>query len=133
MTTEFRSHVIRLLLHREASQIIADIYDLHANATERAILLCDFYGREAALLPLPEKGEDPSRDGRGGLPETLQRATEEQRKRILTSLRENLVLMLVLSSSVVLSITPIAGSIIQTRALSVTQSSIGRSGSTCLK
>lgn len=96
MTTEFRSHVIRLLLHREASQIIADIYDLHANATERAILICDFYGREAALLPLPGKGEDSSKDGRGGLPATLKGATEEQRKRILTSLRENLALMLVL-------------------------------------
>jgi len=95
MITEFRSHVIRLLLHRDASQIIADIYDLHANATERAILLCDFYGREAALFPLPGKGEDTSKDGRGGLSATLQGATGEQRKRILTSLRENLALMLV--------------------------------------
>lgn len=97
MITEFRSHVIRLLLHRDASQIIADIYDLHANATERAILLCDFYGREAALFPLP--GKDTPKDGRGGLPATLQGATEEQRKRILTSLRENLALMLVLALS----------------------------------
>ena len=99
MITEFRSHIIRLLLHRDASQIIADIFDLHANATERAILLRDFYGREAALLPLPGKGEDTSKDGRSGLPATLQGATEEQRKRMLTSLKENLALMFVFALS----------------------------------
>ncbi|KAH9991199.1 ARM repeat-containing protein [Russula compacta] len=94
MIMEFRSHVVRLLLHREASQIIADIYELHANATERAILLRDLYGREAALLPLPHKGEDTTKDERVGLPAVLQGASEEQRRRILASLRENLDLML---------------------------------------
>ncbi|KAI9464766.1 armadillo-type protein [Russula earlei] len=88
MIMEFRSHVVRLLLHREASQVIADIYELHANATERAILLRDFYGREAALLPLPQK---ITKDEQGVF---LQGASEEQRKRILTSLRENLELMI---------------------------------------
>ncbi|KAI0300132.1 ARM repeat-containing protein [Multifurca ochricompacta] len=90
---EFRSYVIRLLLHREASQIIADIYELHGNAMERAILLRDFYGREAALLPLPYSSDDASKDVRGGLPVALQGASEEQRRRILVSLRENLDLM----------------------------------------
>ncbi|KAI0251069.1 ARM repeat-containing protein [Lactifluus subvellereus] len=93
MIMEFRSRVIRLLLHREASQIIADIYELYANATERSILLRDFYGREAALLPLPQKDDDATKDVRGGLPVVLQGAYEEQRRRILTSLRENLDLM----------------------------------------
>ena len=82
-----------MLLHREASQVIADIYDLYANASERAILLRDFYGREAALLPLPVKGEDATKDGRGPLPAILRGATEEQRKLILASLKENLQLM----------------------------------------
>ena len=95
MIMEFRSHVIRLLLHREASQVIADIYELHTNATERAILLRDFYGREVALLPLPRKGEDATKDGRGGLSVVLQEASEEQRRRILASLKENLNLLLV--------------------------------------
>ncbi|KAH9975311.1 armadillo-type protein [Lactifluus volemus] len=90
---EFRSHVIRLLLHREASQIIADIYELYSNATQRAILLRDFYGRESALLPLPQKDEDATKDVRGGLPIVLQGANAEQRRRILASLKENLDLM----------------------------------------
>ena len=90
---EFRSHVPRLLLHREASQVIADIYELHSNSAERAILLRDFYGREAALLPLTLSSEDATKDVRGGLPVVLQGSSEEQRRRILTSLRENLDLM----------------------------------------
>ncbi len=92
---EFRSHVVRLLLHREASQIIADTFELHANATERAVLLRDFFGREAALLPLPRKGEEATKDGRSGLSVVLQNASAEQRRRILASLSENLNLMLV--------------------------------------
>lgn len=92
---EFRSHVVRLLLHREASQIIADIFELHTNAAERVVLLRDFYGREAALLPLPHKGEEATKDGRSGLSVVLQNATAEQRRRILASLCENLNLMLV--------------------------------------
>ncbi len=90
---EFRSHVPRLVLHREASQVIADIYELHTNSAERAILLRDFYGREAALLPLTLSSEDPTKDVRGGLPVVLQGASEDQRRRILASLRENLDLM----------------------------------------
>ncbi|KAI0281835.1 armadillo-type protein [Russula aff. rugulosa BPL654] len=93
MIMEFRSHVVRLLLHREASQIIADIFELHTNAMERVVLLRDFYGREAALLPLPHKGEEATKDGRSGLSVVLQNASVEQRKRILASLSENLTLM----------------------------------------
>jgi hypothetical protein len=131
---EFRSHVIRLLLHREASQIIADIYELHANATERAILLRDFYGREAALLPLPQKDEDATKDVRGGLSIVLQGATAEQRRRILASLKENLDLMLVLFFSHFLSpLSRDAGSTIPIKALSDTRLFIEHSGSICLK
>ena len=131
MIMEFRSHVIRLLLHREASQIIADIYELHANATERSILLRDFYGREAALLPLPQKDDDATKDVRGGLPVILQSANEGQRRRILTSLKENLDLMLVYSLSCFASPLPrVSGSTTPIRALSDTRLSIGRSGST---
>ncbi|KAH9171410.1 ARM repeat-containing protein [Lactarius sanguifluus] len=93
MIMEFRSHVPRLLLHREASQVIAEIYELHTNSAERAILLRDFYGREAALLPLTMSSEDSTKDVRGGLPVVLQGASEDQRRRILASLKENLDLM----------------------------------------
>ncbi|KAH9003348.1 ARM repeat-containing protein [Lactarius hatsudake] len=93
MIMEFRSHVPRLLLHREASQVIAEIYELHTNSAERAILLRNFYGREAALLPLTMSSEDSTKDVRGGLPVVLQGASEDQRRRILASLKENLDLM----------------------------------------
>ena len=39
-----------MLLHREASPILADAYDLHASAAERNLLLRDFYGKEVALF-----------------------------------------------------------------------------------
>jgi pumilio family protein 6 len=131
MIMELRSHVIRLLLHREASQIIADIYELHANAKERAILLREFYGREASLLPLPRESEAATKDGRGNLPMVLQGASEEQRRRILASLRENLDLMLVRFLFYSFYIFPrIAGSTTRTKALSDMQLFIGHSGST---
>ena len=134
MIMEFRSHIIRLLLHREASQIIADIYELHTNASERAILLRDFYGREVALLPLPGKGEDATKDGRGGLSVVLQEASEEQRRRILASLRDNLNLMLAHSPFHFCCPLPwITGSTTPTRVLSDTQLSTGRCGNTCQK
>jgi pumilio family protein 6 len=134
MIMEFRSHVIRLLLHREASQVIADIYEVYTNATERSILLRDFYGREAALLPLPHKGEDATKDGRGGLSVVLQDASEEQRRRILASLSENLNLMLAHSLFRFFCLLPwISGSTTPTRVLSDTQLSTGRCGNTCRK
>jgi pumilio family protein 6 len=132
MIMEFRSHVIRLLLHREASQIIADFYDLYTNATERAILLRDFYGREVALLPLPRKSEDAKMDGHGGLSVVLQEASEDQRRRILASLSENLNLMLAHSLFLFFCPLPwIVGSTTPTRVLSDTQLSTGHCGNTC--
>ena len=129
---EFRSHVIRLLLHREASQVIADIYELHTNATERAILLRDFYGREVALLPLPQKGEDATKDGRGGLSVVLQEASEEQRRRILTSLKDNLNLLFVHSFFRFFFPLPwIVASTIPTGVRSDMQLSTGHCGNTC--
>ncbi|KAG8791851.1 pumilio domain member 6, partial [Ceratobasidium sp. 428] len=72
--SEFHSHVIRLLLHREASPIIADAYDLHASAAERNLLLRDFYGKEVALF-------DSSAIQKAGLRGALENAAPERRKR----------------------------------------------------
>ena len=41
---------MRLLLHREASSVLADAFELYANAYERSILLKDLYGKEAQLF-----------------------------------------------------------------------------------
>ena len=37
------------MLHREASSVLADAFELYANAYERSLLLKDFYGKEATL------------------------------------------------------------------------------------
>ncbi|KZV94457.1 ARM repeat-containing protein [Exidia glandulosa HHB12029] len=81
---EFKGHVVRLLLHREASQIVADAYELWANAADRAMLVRDFYGKEAALF----SAQTPT-----GLKGILNGADDEKRKRILTGVREQLELV----------------------------------------
>ncbi|KAJ1305592.1 hypothetical protein OPQ81_000589 [Rhizoctonia solani] len=82
--SEFHNHVIRLLLHREASPIIADAYELYASAAERNLLLRDFYGKEVALF-------DSASIQNGGLRAALEHAATERRKRILTSVAEALM------------------------------------------
>ncbi|KAG8678229.1 pumilio domain member 6 [Ceratobasidium sp. 394] len=84
--SEFHSHVIRLLLHREASPILADAYDLHASAAERNLLLRDFYGKEVALF-------DSAAIQKAGLWGALENAAPERRKRVLGSVAESLMLM----------------------------------------
>ncbi|KAL0959125.1 hypothetical protein HGRIS_014419 [Hohenbuehelia grisea] len=83
---EFRSHVLRLLLHREASSVLADAFELYANAYERTILVRDFYGKEAALF---SGGEDREKAKRG-LQGVLDGLDTEPRRRILTATKESL-------------------------------------------
>ncbi|KLO06152.1 ARM repeat-containing protein [Schizopora paradoxa] len=96
---EFKSHVIRLLLHREACGVISDSYDLYANAYERSLLLQDFYGKEVALFSSAStKGADATESEkasmRKGLAGALEGADAERRKRILAAVKENLDLVL---------------------------------------
>ncbi len=95
---EFKSHVIRLLLHREACNVIADSYDLFANAYERSLLLQDFYGKEVALFSTAStKGtaatETEKAQMRKGLAGALEGADAERRKRILVAVKQNLDLV----------------------------------------
>ena len=90
---EFQSSVLRLLLHREASSVLADAFELYANAYERTILLRDFYGKETALFS-PTAGSEVDKDqAKRGLPGVLEGLEGERRKRVLASVRENLVMM----------------------------------------
>lgn len=96
--TEFRGHVVRLLLHREASSVLADAFELYANAFERAILLHDFYGKEVSLFApgLSKAGQasEAEKDQlKKGLVAALEGADLEKRKRILAAVREKLVLV----------------------------------------
>jgi pumilio family protein 6 len=76
-------------LHKEATRVVADAYELYANAAQRALLLRDFYGKEVALF-------EPKVDGPSGLKRVLEYAKVEKRKRILGAVKENLSLMYVL-------------------------------------
>ncbi|KAH8107264.1 ARM repeat-containing protein [Phellopilus nigrolimitatus] len=99
---EFRGAVVRLLLHREAGAVLADAYELHANAFERALLLHDFYGREAALFAAPalaggaaaRADEREKAQLKKGLAGVLEGADAERRRRILAAVKENVELVL---------------------------------------
>ncbi|TFY80642.1 hypothetical protein EWM64_g3375 [Hericium alpestre] len=88
---EFRTHVMRLLLHREASRAIADTYELYANAYERAVLLQDLYGKETTLFSVTAGSDVDKERTRKGLKGILEGVDAERRKRVLGALKENLV------------------------------------------
>ncbi|KAG1830439.1 armadillo-type protein [Suillus variegatus] len=87
---EFQSNVLRLLLHREASAVLADSFELYANAYERSILLRDFYGKEVALFSQTQGSEPEKANARKGFPGVLEGLEGERRKRVLAALKENL-------------------------------------------
>ncbi len=92
---EFQSSVIRMLLHREASSVLADAFELYANAYERTILLREFYGKEAILFNFTSGSPADKERAKKGLKGLLEGIDAERRKRILNSLRENLATMFV--------------------------------------
>jgi pumilio family protein 6 len=92
---EFQSGVLRLLLHREASSVLADAFELYANAYERTILLRDFYGKETALFSITTGSDEDKERAKRGLRGVLEGLEGERRKRVMGSVRENLVMMFV--------------------------------------
>lgn len=90
---EFQSHVLKLLLHREASSVLADTFELYANAYERSILLRDFYGREVALFSSNQGTAQDIETAKKGLRGLLDGVEGDRRKRLLTALKENLITM----------------------------------------
>ncbi|OAX41829.1 ARM repeat-containing protein [Rhizopogon vinicolor AM-OR11-026] len=91
---EFQSHILRLLLHREASAVLADSFELYANAYERSILLRDFYGKEVALFSQTQGSEPEKAKARKGFHGVLEGLEGERRKRVLAALKENLIMIL---------------------------------------
>lgn len=90
---------MRLLLHSDSSSVIADAYELYANAYEKAFLLYDFYGTEVALFtPALNKTsvDDEEKDKlKKGLQGALGGADTEKKKRILAAVKEKLDLVYV--------------------------------------
>ncbi|KAJ3748196.1 armadillo-type protein [Lentinula raphanica] len=80
----------RLLLHREASSVLADAFELYANSSERADMVREFYGKEVALFFKTQKtDEGKRRQGLNGVLELL--GTDKEKKaRVLAAVRENL-------------------------------------------
>lgn len=78
--------------------MLADAFELYANAFERSLLAFDFYGREVALFtPSLSKGAQASDEEKAqlkkGLAGVLEDADEDKRKRVLTAIKENLELL----------------------------------------
>ena len=92
---EFQGHVLRLLLHREASSVLADAFELYANAYERSILLRDFYGKEASLagVSVTAGSAEEKERAKKGLKGVLEGLEGERRKRVLNAVKENLMTM----------------------------------------
>ncbi|KAJ8076907.1 Pumilio y domain member 6 [Marasmius tenuissimus] len=90
MLLEFQGHVIKLLLHREASSVLADAFELYANAYERSILLREFYGKETALFTSTNMTDAEKEKAKRGLPGVLEGADAGRRKRTLAALKEAL-------------------------------------------
>jgi pumilio family protein 6 len=92
--------VQRLLLHREASSVLADAFDLYANAYERTILLRDFYGRETALFSGTGSTEGDKERAKKGLHGVLDAPgmDGEKRRRVLSAVKDNLMIMYLYAS-----------------------------------
>jgi pumilio homology domain family member 6 len=90
---EFQGSILRLVLHREASSVLADAFELWGNAYERALLLQDFYGKEAKLFTVTQGSEQEKEKVKKGLKGLLEGTESERRKRILSTVRENLTTM----------------------------------------
>jgi pumilio family protein 6 len=88
-----------MLLHREASGVLADAFELHANAYERSLLLRDFYGKEAQLFSVTSGTEDKELAKRG-LQGILAGIDPERRRRLMTAVKDNLVNMFVVADLV---------------------------------
>jgi pumilio family protein 6 len=82
-----------MLLHREASSVLADAFELYANAYERTILLREFYGKETALFSLTSGSDEEKERAKKGLSGVLEGADTERRRRILAAVKDNLITM----------------------------------------
>lgn len=81
------------MLHREASSVLADAFELWGNAYERSILLQDFYGKEASLFTITKGSDEDKERSKKGLKGVLEGADAERRRRVMGAVKENLITM----------------------------------------
>ena len=82
-----------MLLHREASGVLADAFELYTNAYERSLLLRDFYGKEASLFTVTAGSDEEKERSKKGLRGLMEGLEGDRRKRVLAALKDNLVTM----------------------------------------
>lgn len=73
--------------------MLADAFELYTNAYERALLLRDFYGKEASLATVTAGSDAEKEKTRKGLKGILEGVEPERKTRILNSLKENIMTM----------------------------------------
>lgn len=73
--------------------MLADAFELYANAYERSILLRDFYGKEAALFSTTRGTAQEIETAKKGLRGLLDGVEGDRRKRLLGALKESLTTM----------------------------------------
>ena len=79
--------------------MLADAFELYANAYERSLLLKDFYGKEATLGSVTVGSDEDKERSKKGLKGLLEGADKERQKRLMSAVRENLMSMYVYSSA----------------------------------
>lgn len=73
--------------------MLADAFELYANAYERSILLRDFYGKEVTLFSTNHRTEADREKAKRGLRGVLEDTEGDRKKRILSAVKENLTTM----------------------------------------
>lgn len=73
--------------------MLADAFELYANAYERSILLRDFYGKEVALFSSDRGTTQDIETAKKGLRGLLDGVEGDRRRRLLAALKENLMTM----------------------------------------
>ena len=82
--SEFRGHVLQLLLHREAGQVISDSFELYANTAEKSLLLREFYGKEVVSFIPQQEGT------KNDLRTILEGLEADRQRRILAATKDNI-------------------------------------------
>ena len=79
-------HVHRLARHKEAAEVVESAYNDHANASQRAALVQEFYGRKFALFK--------SREGEEKSLEEILSGGQQEREQVLGHMKEALFKLL---------------------------------------
>jgi pumilio family protein 6 len=93
---EFEGSVVGMVKHREAGKVLADAFEVYAGEWERAVLVKGFFGKEVMLfggVGFKDGSEEEKAKAKRGLKGILEGMDVEKRKRILASMKENLMTM----------------------------------------